>query len=281
MGKSKIEREVKPNTRIAKDKRRKEDLGDGGASTGKYPINPIETRKDKIKQPDASARDIIPRLTSNCLFVGASGSGKTTLLGNLVLEKDYWAGWFDKIYIISPTAKTDDIQREIGDIIEDKDEQIIDDMSIAADKIQELMDEQRELIEAEGAHKAPQILLIYDDVVAEKDLLNADQFGKSFIMSRHFNFTTCLCTQSFTQAPRKCRLQCQNLFYFKGGNSEMELLAEELAPPGFTKKRMQLLISFCTQDKYTFMHVNRRVPFEHRYRRNLGDVVVLESVPEP
>ncbi len=242
-----------------------------------YQINPLKTRKDKIKQPDAAEVDVIPRLTSNCLFVGASGSGKSTLLVNLIKEKQYWKGWHDRILLVSPTAKTDDIQRELHDLMDEED--IIDDLSQAPSKIEAIMDEQRDLIESEGADKAPQILLVYDDVVSDKDLLTSDTFGKSFIMSRHFNFTTCLCTQSFTQAPRKCRLQCQNLFYFKGGNSEMDLLCEEFSPPGFSKARMRLLISFCTEGPYTFMHVNRRVSFEHRYRRNLDSVVDLASVP--
>ena len=248
------------------------------ASPDEFKIAPLKTKKDEIKQPDAALADIIPRLTSNNLFVGASGSGKSTLMVNLIMEPQYWRGWFDRIILVSPTAKTDDIQKEIHALIDDEDD-IIDDLTAAPARVQEVMDAQREDIEVMGADKAPQILLVYDDVVADKNLLTSDVFGKSFIMSRHFNFTTCLCTQSFTQAPRKCRLQCQNLFYFKGSNSEMELIAEELAPPGFSKTRMRLLVAFATQDAYSFLHVNRRVPFELRYRRNLDEVIELDSVP--
>lgn len=244
-----------------------------------FKINPLKTRKDDIKQPDVALADIIPRLTSNNLFVGASGSGKSTLLVNFIKEKLYWLGWFDRVMLVSPTAETDDIQREIHELIEDPDEDIITDLNEAPGKIRAVMDEQRELIEANGADKAPQILLIYDDVISHKDLLKSDEFGSSFIMSRHFNFTTCLCTQSFTQAPRKCRLQCQNLFYFRGSNSELEQMVEEFSPPGFSKARMRLLVSFATTEKYSFLHINRRVPFEIRYRRNLDEVIDLDSVP--
>jgi hypothetical protein len=245
-----------------------------------FKIEKLETRKDDIKQPEAAQADVIPRLTSNCLFVGASGSGKTTLLVNLIKGKNFWKGWFDRVILVSPTAKTDDIQKEIHEYIDDEDQDLITDLAAAPGRIQELMDEQRALIEELGADKAPQVLLIYDDVVSDKDLLTSDQFGKSFIMSRHHNFTTCLCTQSFTQAPRKCRLQCQNLFYYRGSNSEMELLAEELSPPGFTKAMMRLLIAYCTKEPYSFLHVNRRSPFEQRYRVNLDQVVDLDSVPK-
>lgn len=253
--------------------------GDGDDSGDEFAIHKLETRKDDIKQPDAAIADVIPRLTSNCLFVGCSGSGKSTLLVNLIKGKKFWHGWFDRVILVSPTGKTDDIQREIHEYIENEDTDLITDLREAPGRIREIMDEQREIIETKGADKAPQVLLVYDDVVSDKDLLTSDEFGKSFIMSRHFNFTTCLCTQSFTQAPRKCRLQCQNLFYYKGSNSEMELLVEEFSPPGFSKVRMRLLISFCTRDKYSFMHVNRRSPFSLRYRKNLDQVVDLDSVP--
>lgn len=267
-----------PNTKhesSESDSGESDDSGDDDA----YGIHKLATKKDAIKQPDAAAADVIPRLTSNCLFVGSSGSGKSTLLVNLITGKKFWKGWFDRVLLVSPTAKTDDIQKEIHEYIEDEEKDLITDLALAPARIQELMDEQRAMIEEQGADKAPQVLLIYDDVVSDKALLTSDVFGKSFIMSRHFNFTTCLCTQSFTQAPRKCRLQCQNLFYYRGSNSELECLVEEFSPPGFSKARMRLLISFCTQEAYSFLHVNRRSPFETRYRRNLDQVVNLDSVP--
>ena len=142
------------------------------------------------------------------------------------------------------------------------------------------MEDQRDDIEDHGAAKTKQIAIIYDDVISHRDLMKSKEFVSSFVASRHYNFTTLLCTQSYTRVPRVARLQCQNLFYFKGSNSEMELLSEEFAAPGFSKKRMYNLINFCTGEKYSFLHVNRRVPFETRYRRNLNEIIVLDSVPD-
>ena len=239
-----------------------------------YSINPLKTLKDKIKQPATAAADIIPRLTSNCLFVGASGSGKSTLLVNLMTRKEFYFGCFDQVFLISPTGRTDDVQKHL-DL---PDEHIIDDLSEAPDFIENLMDEQREAIEQDGADGAPQICIIYDDVIANRDLMKSTAFTSSFVMSRHFNFTTLLCTQSFTRVPRVCRLQAQNTFLFAPGMSEMELIAEEHAAPGFTKKRMHKLISYAVEEKFSFLHINRRCPFETRYRKNLSDIIVLESV---
>ena len=241
-----------------------------------YAINPLKTSKDQIKQPAAAEEDIIPRLTSNVLFVGASGSGKSTLLVQLMTQPVFYKDWFDRVILVSPTGRSDDVQ---GHLNLDQDD-IIDDLDSAPEFIGELMEEQRNDIEDMGADKAKQIALIYDDCISHRDLMRSREFVSSFVASRHYNFTTMLATQSYTRVPRVARLQCQNLFYFKGGNSEMELLSEEFAAPGFNKKRMFKLINYATGEKYSFLHVNRRVPFETRYRRNLDEIIVLDSVPE-
>lgn len=241
-----------------------------------YKIEPLKTSKDKIKQPASAQANVIPRLTSNVLFVGASGSGKSTLLVNLMTLPQFYKGWFDEVFLISPTGKTDDVQGHL-DLDE---EHIVDDLQEAPKLLEELMQEQRDLIEKQGADKAPQICLIFDDVISDRELMKSRAFTTCFVASRHYNFTTMLATQSYTRVPRVCRLQAQNLFYFKGGQSEAELLSEEYSAPGFNKKRMFRLINFATGDKFSFLHVNRRVPFQQRYRKNLDQIIDLDSVPE-
>ena len=241
-----------------------------------YSINPLQTSKDKIKQPAAAEENIIPLLTSNVLFCGASGSGKSTLLVQLMTQPVFYAGWFDEVYLISPTGRSDDVQGHLN-----LDEgNIIDDLDTAPAFLADLMEEQRSDIEEMGADKCRQIAIIYDDCISHRDLMKSKEFVSSFVASRHYNFTTMLCTQSHTRVPRVARLQCQSLFYFKGGHSEMELLSEEFSAPGFSKKRMFNLVNYATSDTYSFLHVNRRVPFETRYRRNLDQIIQLDSVPE-
>lgn len=238
-------------------------------------ITPMTTSKDKIVQPTLAEMNVIPRITSNVIMVGSSGSGKTTLLANLFTRKEFYKGWFDRVVLVSPSARTDDLQGQIG--VQEDD--IVDDLGDAPQFIQDLMDDQRDEIEEAGADRAPQIALIYDDVAGSKvELLNSEQFVKTFVASRHFNLTTFLLVQSFTQAPRVARLQCQNLFYFRGSNSEQELICEEAAAPGLNKREMMKIIDFATIDPYTFLHFTRREPdTRRRYRRNLDEIILLDS----
>ncbi len=54
-------------------------------------------------------------------LVGESGSGKSTLLANLLKDGRFYGpseqrpkGWFDKIFLFSPTANGDDIQKSLN-----------------------------------------------------------------------------------------------------------------------------------------------------------------------
>ena len=58
------------------------------------------------------------------------------------------------------------------------------------------------------------------------------------------------------------------------------MMVEEYSPPGFSKKKMAKLIDFATAEKFHFLHINMKVPHAERYRKNLGEIIDLGSVPE-
>ncbi len=236
-------------------------------------IRPIPTSKDKIKQPFLAEANVIPKINTSSLFVGASGSGKTTLVANLLTRADMLKNVFDRTFLISPTAKTDDIQK----FLDLPDEDIIDDLKEAPAFLSEIMAEQVVEIEAKGAHKAPKYLVIYDDVISNPEFLKTDEFVRSFVMNRHFNFTTMICSQSYKGIPRKCRLQARHIFYFKGSESENETIMEDRSPPNFNKNMGLELVEAATKDKFSFLHIHMGVDMADRYRRNLRDIIDISA----
>lgn len=232
-------------------------------------IRPLPSSKDHIKQPYLSEKNIIPRINSSSLFIGASGSGKSNLVANLLTRKDMLGKAFDRIFLISPTAKTDDIQ---GHLNIDPDD-IIDNLNEAPSILREIQDEQREIIESEGPLKAPKILVIFDDCISDADLMKSKEFIDSFILCRHFNMTTMICSQSYKSVPKKCRLQAKNIFFFKSSQTETECICEDRAPPNFTKKESIQLVEFATCDPYSFLHISMLEPYETRYRKNLDEII--------
>lgn len=236
-------------------------------------IKTIPTKKDKIKQPFLCSENVIPQINSSVLFIGSSGSGKTTVLANLLTRKDMLGGVFDRIFLISPTAYSDDIQKYLK--IDDDD--ICDNLKDAPALLKDIMDTQRFEIEEKGAHKAPLYCIVFDDCVADTDLLRAPEFIKTFIACRHYNLTTLLCSQSFKAIPRKCRLQAHNIIFFRSSGSEVECIVEDRSPPNMNKRAAQALVEFATIEPYSFLHINMRCPYETRYRRNFDEIININQ----
>lgn len=235
-------------------------------------INQLPTKKDKIKQPELSKKEnnmIIPPLGSSVLISGKSGSGKSTLLANLLLDKRFYKGWFDKIFLFSPTANGDDIQKSL----KIPPQHVFTDLEEAPELLEVILRSQKEALESTGADKAKQFAIIFDDVIGDTRFMNTKEFTQCFYQVRHVCCTTFICTQHFTRVPRICRLQANFIFYFAGSMSEVEILVEEFAPPNMTKKEFRQLVIEATDESYAFLTINMKVGGELRFRRNLGELI--------
>lgn len=239
-------------------------------------INKIDSSKDKIRNPPLAEEKMIPRLgTSTCLN-GTTGQGKSTLLANLITDPRFFGhggGVFSHKFLISPTAEGDDVQKDLGIAAKCT----ISDLKKAPEIIKRIMELQKQAIVKKGNDKAPQIALIYDDVISDPKFMRTDEFIKSFIASRHYNLTTFVCSQSWTSVPRRCRLQCTNIFFFAAPQSEIELLSQEYTPPGFNKRQFFALVEYATREPYSFLYINKSAPMEERFRKNLDSIIDLDE----
>ena len=174
-------------------------------------IRPVKTSKDQIKQPKLSEIGIIPRLGSSTLFCGRSGSGKTTLLHNLLSDERFLNGskTFKNIFLFSPSGSTDDIQKSLGV----RPEFICLDLDKGPEMLKTIYEHQTKLIEELGSSQAPQVCIVFDDVISDTRFMGSKDFVRSFVASRHFNCTVLLCSQHFNKVPKVCRLQAGFLFF--------------------------------------------------------------------
>jgi hypothetical protein len=230
-------------------------------------IKPLKTAKSKIPQRLLMEKDIIPRHPSSVIFNGSSGSGKSTLLLNLLTRPEMFRGYFNAIYLFSPTGDSDDLFKHLK--LNKKN--IFTDMN--PDDLADILEKQRAIIKKKGIDKAPRILFIFEDVQGSKKFMNSKPFTEAFIANRHFGASTWLCGQSFTQTPRRCRLQANNIFYFRGSGSESDLMIKEYCPPGMRKRNFEQMLDDATKEPYTFMHINKRAPHAIRYRSNLDQII--------
>lgn len=239
-------------------------------------IRKIETKKDKIRQPELALKEnnmVIPPLGSSVLISGKSGSGKSTLLANLLLDKRFYRGYFAKIFLFSPTAKGDDIQKELN--IPAK--HVFTDLDEAPELLEVILRSQKEKLEHSTADKVPQYAIIFDDVIGNIKFMNSKEFSQCFYQVRHVCCTTFICTQHFTRVPRMCRLQANFIMYFKGSMSETERLVEEFQPPDMHKKQFEAMINYATRDtadnQFNFITINMKLGWDLRFRRNLDELL--------
>lgn len=255
-------------------------------------VEPIATSKDEIKQPELAEHEdmFIPPLGSSVVISGKSGSGKSTLLANLITDGRFYGpspakpnGWFDKIFLFSPTANGDDIQKSLGI----SKEHVFTDLDEAPELLEVILNtQQQKLDSAEGADKVEQFAIIFDDVIGDTTFMNERAFTRCFYQVRHVNCTTFICTQHFKRVPKVCRLQANFIFFFQGSASEVEIVTEEFAPPEYTKKEFAKLVNEASCKKYSFLTINMKVGWDKRFRRNLDEFIVLERMtdgdePEP
>lgn len=266
--------------------------GDGGGGfhfeTKQAPvdlsIDPVPTSKDKIEQPELAEHEdmFIPPRGSSVIISGKSGSGKSTLLARFITDGRFYGkspekpnGWFDKIFLFSPTANGDDVQKALG--IDPK--YVFTDLEEAPELLEVILDtQQKKLDDSEGADKVEQYAIIFDDVIGDTVFMNEKSFTRCFYQVRHVNCTTFICTQHFKKVPKVCRLQANFVFFFQGSANEVEMISEEFSPPSYTKKEFMQMVDECTKEKYSFLTINMKVGWGKRFRKRLEEFVTLERL---
>ena len=238
-----------------------------------YKILPVKTSKDDIKQPKLAEDLAIPRLGSVVIIVGQAGSGKTVLLTNLVSDKRFYGGHFDKILLISPTACMDDVQKSLNV----KPSMTFDNLEEAVGALKLLQEVQGESVEKKGSGKTQNIAVICDDCVSDAKFMKDSALKSLFVKSRHFNITLFFLSQHLKSIPPVCRLQASALYFFAVSNSEAEIIAESFAPPNMKTSEFKRLIQDAVNEKYAFLTISMKSPWETRFRRGLAMVINLDD----
>lgn len=250
----------------------------------KLDIKKLDSSKDLIEQPELAKDELklIPSRGYSIIINGASGSGKSTLLANYAKNPHFFGpsperpqGWFDKIFLFSPTADGDDIQKSLGI----PKNHVCTDLDEAPEWIDAIFKAQKDKLDGGGkAHKAPQYWFIFDDVIGETKFMKDKTFMQCWYMIRHRNGTTTCCTQYYKRLPKTCRQQASFIHFFAGNQAEVEQIVDDFAPPLYTKREFRDLVTCATITQYDFLTVCMKVEWPYRFRQNLGNVLVLERL---
>lgn len=237
-------------------------------------IKALKTKKSDLPQSSYMEAEIINKFPSLTVCIGRSGSGKSNVVANMLTKKEFMKDFFDEIYLFSPTAKSDDLVEHL----KLKDDHIIEKLDeTAITKLNQIVDKNTEKIKKDGIAKTAKnskILIICDDCISERVFIKSNILSRLATAGRHSLISTIICSQSYTKVPRVIRLQCQGLIVFPSSNDEIELLCEDLCPPGVSKKEFLDIIKFATDERYSFLFVNHHSSNpKDKFRKRFAEII--------
>jgi hypothetical protein len=236
-----------------------------------YKIEAIDTEKSKIPQRKCAKDGVMPKFPFSMLLSGSSGSGKTCLMANILTNKDLYGKFFHCILVFSPTANlTDDTYK----CLKLPKENFIEDMKPGM--LDKIIQARKERIEEKGIEwvaKNERMLIIMDDIIANRDFLEGPDALKMFSLLRHYLCSVIVMIQSYTKLPRSLRLNCNAVMVFPALRSEIEKIKDEITPAEYTKKEFEEVLKYCMDDQHSFFYINRHAKPGERIRKNLDEVI--------
>ena len=162
------------------------------------------------------------KLPFRSIVVSASQGGKGILIQNLVLK--IYHGWFERIYIVSPTAYIDEAFREVKKYIEkeskvdNKKEQFLFE-EYDAPALEQIINTQHKVIEyqkKQGMKKLFSCLLIIDDFAEDKTFMRYSKILRGlYTKSRHVGLSVITATQKYNALAPIVGLNSSFLYIFK------------------------------------------------------------------
>ena len=247
-------------------------------SANKYKIVKIETAKHNIPQRKCAKENIMPRYPFSMILSGPSGSGKTNLLINILSNEHLYKDYFHYILVFSPTAGVLDDTYNSLNIPE---ENFIKKMD--ATILKKIIDKRFEQIKKQGIEKvakSSRMLLILDDVIADKKFLQSPEALVLFTLLRHYLISVIILVQAYNAVNRKCRNSANAVACFPSKLSEVETLKDEITPSGMKKKEFEKVIDYCDKDDHSFLFINNHAPKKEKIRCNLDEILTMEKMME-
>jgi hypothetical protein len=165
----------------------------------------------------------------NMIFSGSTMCGKTTLLRKLLKQL---IPKHDMTLVLAPTANVSKDYEEYK-----SDERFQVRHKKIGERLKELIEKQRELVENKGKDKASGILLILDDCLGDKSLAFGGELDHFSTKSRHYKISIIILTQSLRRVPHTFRMNTRYIMAFSSANfKELEAILEEFCPKKYKKK---------------------------------------------
>lgn len=241
----------------------------------KYSVDVMDTEKSQIPLRSCMKDGTLPRFPFSIMISGRSGSGKTMLLMNLLTKKEMYGEYFHYTIVYSPTAGSYDDTYKVLNLPA---ENFIQDFG--KEELEKLIESRKALIKKKGigwVAKNARILIVLDDIIANREFLESQTALKLFALLRHYLCSVCVLVQSYTKLPRALRLNCNGVFVFPALQSEVDVIKDECTPAGISKKEFEKVIGYACEEQFSFLYINNHAKPGQRVRKNLDEVINLDD----
>ncbi|MES2577056.1 MAG: ATPase/DNA packaging protein [Bacteroidota bacterium] len=244
----------------------------------KYKIVKIDTDKHKIPQRKCSLDGYLPRYPFSMELSGPSGSGKTNLLINFFTNPHMFKDYFHYILVFSPTAgELDDTYKSL----KLPKENFI--RKLDSNVLKKIIEQRKQQIIKQGIEKVgktSRMIIIMDDVIADKKFLHSDDSLMLFTLLRHYLISVIILVQAYNGVPKKMRNSCNAIAVFPSLRSEVEVIKEEITPAGLNKKEFEHIINYCNKDEHSFLFINNHATKDKKIRCNIHEILTLDKMKE-
>ena len=241
----------------------------------KYKIEAIATEKSKTPLKKCMKEGVLPKFPFSLMISGRSGSGKTSVLMNLLTKKELLGCYHHYVIIYSPTANQGDDSYKSLNLPPENFKN-----NFSEQDLEDLIKSRQELIKVKGIEwvvKNSRVLIVLDDVIANRQFLNSEQALKAFTLLRHYQVSIIVLMQTYNKLPKALRNNANGLMIFPSNRSELEVIIDELCPPSITKKQFLKLVSDATSGRYDFLYINNHADPNKRLRKNLDEIINLDE----
>lgn len=263
------------------DTKRSEEARTPTTEETKKSAHPYSIERIKIPDPEYISEvperlrnKDLPGFPSTILAVGKPGSGKSNLLMNMLLREVYWLKFFDKIYLLGPTVKTDKLFAEI----KVPDDQIVTKPAEFIEKLTEWVDAQKEATKNDPK-TAPKCLFIFEDITAYRynGVQNNPEFTRCFTTIRHHKATAYANVHAYSRLERTARINCMHIMVFPVSRSDIKQIYMEYANHYLDEDDFVEMCKFAwTKDEENakpFLYINMYADDAQRFRKCFTQII--------
>ena len=200
--------------------------------------------------------------------VGPSRAGKSNFIRNLLSRDDFLKKIFkpENIFIICPSLRYNDDYDCVDKAFK------CDEFTNAI--IDEIIEEQTWVIDNFKKERAPNILIVLDDIADNVAFSNSNILKKLAMRGRHMKISIIMSVQKFSTINKGVRINSTHIVMFRPNMwTELDFIVEQIATKGDRKKLMKIFKDIFRKN-YAFIMMDLNNPdISRRLRKGMSEII--------